>query len=45
MLSIILNNGNELNEPISHIAIYILKYIIEKKVNVNQVNILNKVVF
>ena len=41
MLSIILNNGNELNEPISHIAIYILKYIIEKRENVNQVNILN----
>ena len=41
MLSIILNNGNELNEPISHIAIYILKYIIEKKINVNEVNILN----
>ena len=41
MLSIILNNGNELNEPISHIAIYILKYIIEKRVNVNQINILN----
>ena len=41
MLSIILNNGNELNEPISHIVVNILKYIIEKKVNVNQVNILN----
>ena len=41
LLSIILNNGNELNEPISHIVVYLLKYILENKMNINQINILN----
>ena len=41
LLSIILNNGNELNEPLSHIVVCLLKYILENKMNINQINILN----
>ena len=41
LLSIILNNGNELNDPISHIAVYLLKYIIENKMDINKIDIIN----
>ena len=41
LLSIISNNGNELNEPISHIVVCLLKYIIENKININNINVLN----
>ena len=41
LLSIVLNNGNELNEPISHITVNILKYILENQINVKTLNILN----
>ena len=41
LLSIILNNGNELNEPISHVAVNLLKYVLENQINIKALNILN----
>ena len=41
LLSIILNNGNELNEPLSHIVIYLFKYILENEINIKKINFLN----
>ena len=39
-IQIIINNGNDLNEPISHITGYLLKYILENQININKLNIL-----
>ena len=41
LLSIILNNGNELNEPLSHIVINLFKYILENEINIKKINFMN----
>ena len=40
LLNIILNNENEPNEPLSHIISYIFKFILESKLNLDKINIL-----
>ena len=40
LLNIILNNGSEHNEPLSHIISYIFKYILENQLNIEKINLL-----
>ena len=40
LLNIIINNGNELNEPLGHIIAYIFRFILENKLNLEKINIL-----
>ena len=40
LLSLVLNNGSELYEPLSHIAIHLIKYVLENQFNVNKINFL-----
>ena len=41
LLNIILSNENELNEPLGHITAYIFKFILENKLKLEKINILN----
>ena len=40
LLSLILNNGNELYEPLSHVAVHLIKYVLENEFNINKINFL-----
>ena len=40
LLNIIINNGNELNEPLGHIIAYLFKFMLENKLNLEKINIL-----
>ena len=43
LLNIILNNENELNEPLGHIIAHIFKFIMESKLNLQKLNILQNI--